>query len=385
MIKLCYITIVNENYLPFLHELLKTHQKFSKTDLIVYTVNFTLENYNYDNVTFITYQDNNLSDYDNNRPNKYISNDYEKHKYTTFLKPKILQDSPDEYDYYFFTDVDILFTKNSDILLLNMVKNYDKVSYPISVRYFYDYSDTHDKSKPIFNQDGSFNIKSSNYYNLIELYNTEYNSIPYLTTYCMFYTKDCFSFFKEVVDICFDEKVIGDYKKYLPLGDETAFNYLYSKYNITDCISSHLCYDINPFRDIQETLNNVEKSREFVSFIHTKRVEDSHLYGKELKPNLTEYSQIFEKLVSFKTKDNNGYIIDIESDKIHFCVNVGYNDIHTVKIISLFEPTLEIQYTMDITDGYCYWVYCEHSKIIKDLYFIIYDDTRNIKDTIKIS
>jgi len=214
MLKLCYTTIVNENYLPYLKQLLKTHNIFSDINLIVYTVNFEIEDFQYENVTFKKYEDLNLLEFEKSGYNKYIKNEYEKHKYTTFLKPKILRDNLNEYDYFFFVDADVIFTKNSDTLFLNMIKNHANTTYPISVKYFYDYSDTHQPSEILINKDGSFNIKSSNYYELIKLYNTDCYKIIYMTTYCMFYNKECNEFLHEVEKICYDEEVLKDYKKW---------------------------------------------------------------------------------------------------------------------------------------------------------------------------
>ena len=69
----------------------------------------------------------------------------------------------------------------------------------------------------------------------------------------------------EVERICFDDNVIKDYDKYLPLGDETVFNYLYSKYNFNQYISSYLCFDINPEVEISRALNNLKLMNNFVS------------------------------------------------------------------------------------------------------------------------
>jgi adenylosuccinate lyase len=65
------------------------------------------------------------------------------------------------------------------------------------------------------------------------------------------------------------------------MGDETVFNYLYSKYNFSDYISSNLCFDVNPFLPINDVLNNLEKTKNFVSYIHTKRYITFDPYGKD--------------------------------------------------------------------------------------------------------
>ena len=251
MKKKCFITIVNEDYKEYVGQLIKSHSLFSNIDLIVYTINFELTDIESEKVIFKQYFDNNLWEYENLGSNNNIKNQYEKHKYTTLLKPLILKESLiDDYDDFLFIDCDGLLTKNSDILFSNIVNNIGDYNFPISVKYFHQYSTGHEINVPIFYEDGGYNIKSSGYYPLIELYNTEYYIIDYVATYCMLYNKSCIDFINEVINICFDPNVISDYKKYLPMGDETVFNYLYSKYNFSKYISSNLCFDISPFLPI---------------------------------------------------------------------------------------------------------------------------------------
>ena len=88
MLKISYTTIVNEHFEPYLQQLIKSHQMFSRIDLTVYTVNFEIKNNEYSNVNFIKYIDENLKEFDETGKNKYIKNEYEKHKYTTLLNFK---------------------------------------------------------------------------------------------------------------------------------------------------------------------------------------------------------------------------------------------------------------------------------------------------------
>lgn len=381
--KITYTTIVNSEYLPYLKILLKTHKKFCNINLIVYTINFDYQDTDYENVKFIRYDDFNLIEYEEKGFNKFIRNDYEKHKYTTFLKPIILQNPSDDYDYFFFIDVDGLLTKNSDSLVLNSIFKYGYTNIPISVKYFYDYSNTHDVNIPVYNGDGSFNEQSLSYYHLNKLYGLKYSGIPYITTYCIFYTKYCSDFLKEVEQICFDEEVRKDYKKYLPLGDETAFNLIYSKYNIKEYISDFLCYDISPFKKIEHVKDNIEKINDYVSFIHTKRLNKKIFYGSNLDINLSEYDIIIDSLSKTLEHDSKINIIKVEDDKIHFCVNDGYNQDLTVRLVSKFNLNKHLQYLIKIDDNCCYWI-AYNNKSIKDLYLLINDYKLNIKDSIKI-
>ena len=139
MLKISYTTIVNEHFEPYLQQLIKSHQMFSRIDLTVYTVNFEIKNNEYSNVNFIKLIDENLQEFDETGTNKYIKNEYEKHKYTTLLKSKVLKKFSDLYDYYFFIDADGLLTKNSDTLVLNTINEFGFCKFPISVKYFYQF------------------------------------------------------------------------------------------------------------------------------------------------------------------------------------------------------------------------------------------------------
>ena len=72
MLKISYTTIVNEHFEPYLQQLIRSHQMFSRIDLTVYTVNFEIKNNEYSNVNFIKFVDENLQEFDENGKNKYI-------------------------------------------------------------------------------------------------------------------------------------------------------------------------------------------------------------------------------------------------------------------------------------------------------------------------
>lgn len=389
MKKTTYVTLVNKHYEPYLDQLIKSHQMFSRINLIVYTINFEISDSTYKNIEFIKYDDKNILEYETTGENKYIKNDFEKHKYTTLLKPKILKNFLESYDYYFFIDCDILLTKNSDTLFTNVINEFGFSKFPISVKYFYQYSTSHNPTENIFNEYGELNPKSLGYYPLIELYNTEFNIIDYLTTYCVYYTKECFDFLDEVDQICFDENVIKDYKKFLPLGDETVFNYLYSKYNINSCISSYLCYDIGPFLGISDAINNLEKGIEFISFIHTKRYITDNPYDKNFSnTNIDEYNQIFDCLLTTKSNVSDiqisSYNKSENGDVLFFNVNGNYDDTYKVEIISLFRPDKQPTFIMHLMNNVNYFLSFYHDVWVKDQFLII-QNSNIIKNVIKIS
>jgi hypothetical protein len=213
--------------------------------------------------------------------------------------------------------------------------------------------------------------------------------IDYLTTYCVYYTKECFDFLDEVDQICFDENVIKDYKKFLPLGDETVFNYLYSKYNISSSISSYLCYDIGPFLGISDALNNLEKGIDFISFIHTKRYITDNPYDKNFSnTNINEYNQLFDCLLTTKTKISDIQILSYSKgdngNVLFFNVNGDYDNTYKVEIISLFRPDKQSTFIIHLMNGVNYYLSYYHDVWVKDQFLII-QNSNIIKNVIKIS
>jgi hypothetical protein len=393
MLKISYTTIVNRDFEPYLHQLIKSHQMFSRIDLTVYTINFEIKNEDYKNVNFVTFIDNNLQEFDDTGKNKYIKNEYEKHKYTTLLKSKVLKNFSDLYDYYFFIDADGLLTKNSDTLVINSINEFGFCKFPISVKYFYQYSTTHKYKEKVFYESGIFNPKSLGYYPLIELYGTDFNQIDYLTTYCVYYTKECIDFLDEVEKICFDENVIKDYDKYLPLGDETVFNYLYSKYNFNNFISSYLCFDINPEVDMMVVKNNLRLLNNFISFIHTKRYVPNLEYDKKFNNlKIEDYNQIFEVLQEKEKINSNINVTSFNTtnglDIINFNLNGDYNSNYNLKVVSLFRPNEEYSFNIDLHDNINYFVGKKSDVWIKDLHLLTtyFNGYANIiKDCVKIT
>ena len=393
MLKITYTTVVNENYRPYLDLLIKSHQMFSRIDLTVYTVNFEIKNNKYSNVKFIQLVYENLQEFDITGKNKYIKNEYEKHKYTTLLKSKVLKKFSDLYDYYFFIDADGLLTKNSDTLVINTINEFGFCKFPISVKYFYQYSTTHKYNENVFDESGVFNPKSLGYYPLIELYNTEFSEIDYLTTYCVYYTKECIDFLNEVEEICFDDTVIKDYDKYLPLGDETVFNYLYSKYNFNKFISAYLCFNVNPWLEISAVKNNLKLLNNFISFIHTKRyhldLQDEKNFNN-LKFN--DYEEIFEILQEKESLDSKINIISFEKqpelDIVNFNLNGDFNSSFNLRIVSLFRPNEEYSFTMHLQNNVNFFIGKKNNGWVKDLHLLItyFNGNDNIiKDCIKIN
>jgi hypothetical protein len=393
MLKISYTTIVNRDFEPYLEQLIKSHQMFSRIDLTVYTINFEIKNDKYSNVNFVVFTDENLLEFDETGKNKYIKSEYEKHKYTTLLKSKVLKKFSDSYDYYFFIDADGLLTKNSDTLVINTINEFGVCRFPISVKYFYQYSTTHKYKQNVFDESGFFNPKSLGYYPLIELYGTNFSQIDYLTTYCVYYTKECFDFLDEVENICFDENVINDYDKYLPLGDETVFNYLYSKYNFNNFISSYLCFDINPEVDMMVVKNNLKLLNNFISFIHTKRYVPNLEHVKKFNNlKIEDYNQIFEVLQEKEKINSNINVTSFNTtnglDIINFNLNGDYNSNFNLKVVSLFRPNEEYSFNIDLHDNVNYFVGKKSDVWIKDLHLLItyFNGYANIiKDCVKLT
>lgn len=384
--KLTYVTVVNKNYLPILEKLIHTHQIFSRIKLTVFTINFEYNNNKYDNVEFVEYIDENILEYEDKGINQHIKNEYEKYKYTTLLKPKIIKNFLNKSKYFFFVDCDILFTKNSDTLFINSINEFGDTKIPVSTKFFYQFCN-HGNNEVIIDSNGDFNIKSLTYLPICELYQTKPNIIDYVSTYCMYYTNECYDFLDEVNNICFNRDLTTNYDYYLPLGDETVFNYLYSKYSFTKYISSFLCYDVAFFVKMDVVIENLKKLNNIVSFIHTKRYYNGNNYSDGL--NNDEYEKIIDVLcethnTSPITKITN-YVKDILNDceKIFFTINIENQDDYYVKIISLFRPDKEPFYHLKLQKDVGYFIIKKTDKYIKDLHLIIYKN-KKIIDCVKV-
>ena len=391
MKKKCFVTVVNEDYKEYLVQLIESHKLFCNFDLVVYTVNFTLSDFISERVIFKEYYDKNLWEYEKLNSKNIIKNQYEKHKYTTLLKPLIFKESLNEnYDDFLFIDCDGLLTKNSDIFFTNIVNSTGEYNFPVSVKYFHQYSTGHGTEEPIFTKNYTYNIKASGYYPLIELYKTEYHIIDYVATYCMLYNKSCINFINEVIDICFDPNVISDYKKYLPMGDETVFNYLYSKYNFSKYMSSKLCFNLPPYLPISDALNNLQKTKNFVSYIHTKRYHTTDFFEKDFSNiKYEEYQQIFDILLSKESSDTKINILSFQKndtgDIIDFNLNDDYDGYYKLTIVSLFRPNKEHIFIMNLQDNVNFFIFMEKNNDVwvKDTHLIIQSE-EIIKDIYKL-
>ena len=378
--KISYVTIVNQHYLPLLEKLIATHQLFCRVQLTVFTVNFEYTDKSIENVKFIRYDDENILEYETTGSNYLIKNDTIKYKYTTMLKPKILNRYADLFDHSFFIDCDGLFTKNSDNLFFNSMNEFAGTSIPVPVKFHHQYNN-HGNNQNIFNEDGSFNINSLTYLPLCQMYGVEPMVMHYKTTYCLYYTSECCGFFNEVESVCFDPKLSESYDKYLPLGDETAFNYLYSKYKFDYAISSLVCYNITNWKNIDDAIENLKHLLDTVSFIHTKRHPGDVYEGTLIEE---DYSKIIDTISSNYEIDSKCELLEFDrkiDDKITFKSNIeGY---YHLKIVSLQRPSLEAFYAMDLQLSFNYFVTKEKDKICKDLYMIICQGG-NIIDSLKL-
>ena len=171
------------------------------------------------------------------------------------------------------------------------------------------------------------------------------------------------------------------------MGDETVFNYLYSKYNFSKYISSNLCFDVSPFLPINDVQNNLEKTKNFVSYIHTKRYTTFDPYGKNFS-NLRydEYQQIFDILLGDESNNSNITICGIRKnetyDEIHFSVKDNY-DYCFVKVMSLFRPNKEYKFNITLNNETIFYIVKENDVWVKDSHLLIEKDGI-IKDVVKI-
>jgi hypothetical protein len=174
------------------------------------------------------------------------------------------------------------------------------------------------------------------------------------------------------------------------MGDETVFNYLYSKYNFSKYMSSKLCFNVPPYLPISDVQNNLERTKNFVSYIHTKRYHTTDFSEKNFS-NLKyeEYQQIFDILLSKENSDTKINILSFEKndsgDIIRFNLNDGYSGYHKLTIVSLFRPNKEDIFTMNLHDNVNFFIFIEKNNDVwvKDTHLIIQNE-EIIKDIYKL-
>jgi hypothetical protein len=177
------------------------------------------------------------------------------------------------------------------------------------------------------------------------------------------------------------------------LGDETVFNYLYSKYNVRKFISAYLCFDVNPWLEISEVINNLKLSNNFISFIHTKRYNPNLQDGKKINDlKIDDYEQIFEVLQEKESLDSKINITSFEKqpelDIINFNLNGDFNSRFNLRIVSLFRPNEEYSFNMYLQNNVNFFIAKQNNGWVKDLHLLItyFNGYNNIiKDSIKLN
>jgi hypothetical protein len=155
-------------------------------------------------------------------------------------------------------------------------------------------------------------------------------------------------------------------------------------------MSSKLCFNAPPYLPINDVQNHLEKTKNFVSYIHTKRYHTTDFSEKNFS-NLKyeEYQQIFEILLSKESSDSKINILSFEKndtgDIIHFNLNDDYNGFYKLTIVSLFRPNKENIFTMNLQDNINFFIFIEKNNDVwvKDTHLIIQNE-EIIKDVYKL-
>jgi hypothetical protein len=136
--------------------------------------------------------------------------------------------------------------------------------------------------------------------------------------------------------------------------------------------------------------NNLEKTKNFVSYIHTKRYHTTDFFEKNFSNiKYEEYQQIFDILLSKENSDTKINILSFEKndsgDIIHFNLNDGYSGYHKLTIVSLFRPNKEDIFTMNLHDNVNFFIFIEKNNDVwvKDTHLIIQNE-EIIKDIYKL-
>jgi len=300
--KKCVVTIVNKEYLGFLEKFLYFYKKNSSFDLIVYTVNLNLENETPGNIKYITYFDEALAAYESGRPNDYIKSDVDKYKYTTALKPKILNSSLLlDYDCFLYLDADCIITPsfNDFYQSFNAIKN----QYPLCPILKDDFMVYDGIGNPFV--ENTFDEKKILGNDLLNYFGVEYKKFAYRHTFAFFYNKKCYSFFAEAVSILFNKELFKEYKKFFPLLDETVFNFLLCKSNAHECLGVFPILDFNlNFLDLDGFKNFARKDE--IACFHAKFSQTDETPYLQLE---SVYNKDFSSVVYSKCFIKDGFFV----------------------------------------------------------------------------
>jgi hypothetical protein len=124
-------------------------------------------------------------------------------------------------DYYFYTDIDVIFSKKVDFDKLKFdydfpMASYGPVEFPITFR---------------VKENGETEVYNERL--LMDYYGVKDRSMRYVWNCIFSFNDSCKDFFQEVTDIFKNKELILDYKRYFPYSDETAFNVCLWKRGIT--------------------------------------------------------------------------------------------------------------------------------------------------------
>jgi len=295
-----FITHCDINFIEHAEKLFESLNKFSNTKIIFYSIDFTYKS-KYSNVISIRY------DVDKN-----LNTLHEIKAYAVFLKPLICLSVFDlqfinKKDTFCYIDADCLGMENCDDIFLH---EKDIIDYPLLNDGCHDYMILDGRGDPFINN--GFDLNLTLEAPLINLLNYNINNRKqYLQTGVFLFNHECLEFLDLWKQICFDKKVLNNWKYLTPFHEETVINCLLWQKNILKSLG-------------QVLINIPYYNKEDDDLVKIK-----NLLGKlKYPPNETEFLYTFTKIPDKQKLKNICFLHGKHSQKVYDFITNNMSDLY---------------------------------------------------------
>lgn len=295
-----FITHCDINFIEHVEKLFESLNKFSNAKIIFYSIDFTYKN-KYSNVISIRYDvDKNINDLDETKA------------YAVFLKPLIcigVFNLPfiNKNDTFCYIDADCLAMENCDDIFL-----YEKdiIDYPLLNDGCHDYMILDGRGDPFINN--GFDLNYTLEAPLINVLNHDINNRKqYLQTGVFVFNYECLAFLDLWKKICFDRKILSNWKYLTPFHEETVINCLLWQKNILKSLG-------------QVLINIPYYNKEDDDLIKVKNLFNKLKYP----PNETEFLYTFTKIPKKEKLKNVFFLHGKHSQKVYDFIQYNMSDLY---------------------------------------------------------
>jgi len=257
----CYVVHSDKNYLPVMEKLFETLIMFSNKMVYYYTINFTYKS-KFKNVIPIRYNFN-IKQFERNTDSdrKILGNTETVRANMLFIKSKICNEVLKNGDHtYCFVDGDCLATKRSDDVFNFKTRLTD---YPLLGENIHEFMIYNGKGNPWID-DKVFDITRCLEAPLFKLLGLPFEIRKnYKQSNIILFNNNCKDILKEWEELCYDKRIINNWKDYAAFNDETILNVILWKYGKNDNLKQ---ISINlPWINVYDKMTSKE---DFMKFIY---------------------------------------------------------------------------------------------------------------------